>query len=102
MLFTTNEHGTSVNTLFNYIDELENSILVIKTFDNEIFGAFCSGEWKERKQKSVYFGTGETFLFTLAPEKKIFKWVGTSKPRTFSNQEMFMRADTNKLAIGGG
>jgi hypothetical protein len=68
----------------------------------QIFGAFCSGCWNERKNKKVYFGSGETFLFTLAPEKKQYKWVGTRTDNLTTNQERFLRADLNKLVIGGG
>ena len=102
MLFTTQEHGTSINTLFNVLDELEYCFLVIKTFQNEIFGAFCAGNWNERKQKKLYFGTGETFLFSLVPEKRNYKWVGTRLEKMTTNQEMFLRADVNKIVIGGG
>lgn len=102
MLYTSQEHGTSVNTLLNVLDELEYCIIVVKTFQDEIFGAFCSGLWNDRKKQGVnFFGTGETFLFTIAPEKKIFKWIGT-KTKTTPSQELFLRIDGNKIAIGGG
>lgn len=102
MLFTTQENGTSLNTLFNVLDELEYCLIVIKTFDDDIFGAFCAGDWNQRKNpKALFFGTGETFLFTLSPEKKVFKWIGL-KQETKPNQEMFIRVNTNKILIGGG
>lgn len=68
----------------------------------KIFGAFCAGMWNERKQKKLYFGTGETFLFTLAPQKKQYKWVANKYEKLTGSQELFMRADSNKLVIGGG
>jgi hypothetical protein len=102
MLFTTQEHGTSINTLYNVIDELEYCFIVIKTFKDEILGAFCAGSWSERKNKKLYFGSGESFLFTLAPEKKQYKWVGLRLEKITGNQEMFLRADSSKLVIGGG
>lgn len=104
MLFTTHEHGTSFNTLFSILDQLEYCLIIIKTFHNEIFGAFCSCHWTDRRQKTIYFGNGETFLFKLAPEKKLFKWIGARKQeqKLQANQEMFIRADSTKIAIGGG
>lgn len=101
-LFSTDHDGTSLNTLFNVLDELEYCLIILKTFENEIIGAFCSCEWNERKNKKNYFGNGETFLFTLEPEKKIHRWVGTRKANTQVNQEMFVRVSPEKISIGGG
>lgn len=70
----------------------------------QVFGAYCSGSWNDRKQKGVmYFGSGETFLFTLQPEKKIFRWVGMrNHETTTSTQELFLRVDLTKIVIGSG
>jgi hypothetical protein len=104
LLFTTRVNGTSVNTLFGVLNDLEYSLIIIKTFQNEIFGAFCSGLWEERKNnKQNYFGNGETFLFSLVPQKNLYRWIGTKKcKKTTSNQEFFIRVDRNKIVIGGG
>lgn len=101
MLFTTEENGTSLNTLFNVLDDLEYCLIVIKTFQNEIFGAFCSCSWVERYNSKSYFGNGETFLFTLCPNKRVYRWTGT-RGKTLSNQELFIRVSPNKISIGGG
>jgi hypothetical protein len=37
-------------------------ILIVKTFDEEIFGAFLSDSLKIQ---SSFYGTGETFLFNF-------------------------------------
>jgi hypothetical protein len=129
LVFTSLEHGTSLNTLYSVLDNLEHCFIVIKTFENEViafrlrsvrrqekkgfftifieiskvFGAFCSGLWSERKtQKSKYFGNGETFLFTLVPHVKIYKWVGANTDTRAISQELFIRANNVQIAIGGG
>jgi len=104
-LFTTRVNGTSVNTLLGVLNDLEYCLIIIKTFQNEIFGAFCSGLWEERKNnKTNYFGNGETFLFSLAPLKNLYRWIGVtqSEKKTTFNQEFFIRVDKNKIVIGGG
>ena len=102
LVFTTLEHGNSLKRLYDKLDELEYCIIAIKTSENEVFGAFCSGSWCERKNAKIrYFGKGETFLFTLLPKEKIYRWVGINE-KTTANQEMFIRADNKQIIIGGG
>jgi hypothetical protein len=58
--------------------------MIIRTTEGEIFGAYCSSCWAERKDvreraKTRYFGTGESFVFKqpngqLYPT--IYNWVG--------------------------
>lgn len=75
----------------------------------------------ERGERQRYFGTGETFLFTLWPERVRYSWVGI-KPRVDNSDgeneedspnqnnsrsrtrgdELFMHADTHMISIGGG
>jgi TBC1 domain family member 24 len=102
LLFTTDVNGTSISTLYNLLDQTEYCFIVIKTFDNEIFGAFCSANWSDRKQKKLYFGNGETFLFIIKPDKKCFKWIGTKGTKVDASQELFIRTDPKKISIGGG
>lgn len=75
----------------------------------QIFGAFCSTAWSQRKQmKSLsYFGTGETFLFRFFPDKaedgegEFYAWVGIQGAPTHG-QELFQAADNETLLVGGG
>ncbi len=98
----------------------------IKFLCVQLFGAYCSTAWAERKykddrgQRQTYFGNGETFLFTLAssaPSSKNqrFRWVGLedgaghgsaadsglSKAEQHA-RELFMSGQTDMIAIGGG
>ncbi|XP_044752751.1 GTPase-activating protein skywalker isoform X10 [Coccinella septempunctata] len=74
----------------------------------EVFGAYCSSRWCERNQKDqrgnrqAYFGTGETFLFSLYPERAKYPWVGIDADRVEHGAELFMAADTKMITIGGG
>ncbi|XP_013388368.1 TBC1 domain family member 24 isoform X1 [Lingula anatina] len=107
LLFSTEEHGTSLITLYQKIENKGAVILVIKTEKDEVFGAYCSNDWSERIQyekRLTYFGTGETFLFTLVPEVEKIEWVGLKKPpEEISNTGyMFQAGDRTMLTIGGG
>ncbi|KAL1512576.1 hypothetical protein ABEB36_002148 [Hypothenemus hampei] len=109
LLYTTEEHGCSLTTFYVRVEQHEPTLLMIKTCNNEVFGAYCSSRWCERNQKDdrgnrqAYFGTGETFLFSLYPERAKYPWVGVDGDRNVSHgAELFMAADSKMITIGGG
>lgn len=85
IVFTTEEHGTSFQTLVRMIRGYEPTILLVKTSKGRVLGAYCSADWADRnKQSSNFFGTGETFVFSFGPDMseaslKVFRWVGLQK-----------------------
>ncbi|XP_063529029.1 GTPase-activating protein skywalker isoform X3 [Cydia strobilella] len=111
IMYTTEEHGCSLTTFYVRVEHHEPTLLMIKTCNNEVFGAYCSTRWFERNQKDergnrqAYFGTGETFLFSLYPERAKYPWVGCggdSKETVAHGSELFMAADSRMITIGGG
>lgn len=56
-----------------------------------------------RGQRQAYFGTGETFLFSLYPERAKYPWVGIDSGKQVEHaSELFMAADSKMITIGGG
>lgn len=110
LVFTSEEHGFSFNTFYQRCEYCEPTILLIKTTDDEVFGAFLSTCWSQRNdedQKSPYFGTGESFLFTISPEVKKYPWIGLTDDSEVSGPSdhaahLFMRAQPHLIAVGGG
>lgn len=129
LLYTTEEHGCSLTTFYVRVEQHEPTLLMIKTCNNEVrketttkevlketlclfskvFGAYCSSRWFERNlkndkgQRQAYFGTGETFLFSLYPERAKYPWVGIDGDTKHGHgSELFMAADTKMITIGGG
>lgn len=112
LLYTTEEHGCSLTTFYVRVEHHEPTVLMIKTCNNEVFGAYCSTRWYERNVKDdhgnrqAYFGTGETFLFSLYPERAKYPWVGMDCAQGDSaldhSAELFMAADSKMITIGGG
>ncbi|XP_037297989.1 GTPase-activating protein skywalker isoform X6 [Manduca sexta] len=116
LLYTTEEHGCSLTTFYVRVEHHEPTLLMIKTCNNEVFGAYCSTRWFERNQKDergnrqAYFGTGETFLFSLYPERAKYPWVGCTagsgdkgeEQKVAHGSELFMAADSKMITIGGG
>lgn len=94
VVFNSNNDGTSLQTFFSRVDPYEETIIVIRTIKNEVFGSYCSASWSLRKtqaqsaaKKSYYFGNGETFLFTLQPKFSVYLWVGKTDSDTNNQQQ---------------
>ncbi|CAH0726296.1 unnamed protein product, partial [Brenthis ino] len=116
LLYTTEEHGCSLTTFYVRVEHHEPTLLMIKTCNNEVFGAYCSTRWFERNQKDergnrqAYFGTGETFLFSLHPVRAKYPWVGCAQEdskdegdvKTSHANSLFMAADNTMITVGGG
>ncbi|XP_069104836.1 GTPase-activating protein skywalker-like [Argopecten irradians] len=105
LLYTSEEHGTSLMTLYTRVEDYQPTLIVIKTTNNEVFGAFCSTYWRDRKHSTKnlsYFGTGETFIFTLSPKKQRYSWVGLLQEDIPNTANMFLAGDNSMLTVGGG
>lgn len=132
LLYTTEEHGCSLTTFFHRVEQHEPTVMIVKTLQGEVqpkkhsspflalililsqvFGAYCSSRWAERKSKDShggrqgYFGTGESFVFTLVPNEVKYPWVGIAAssdgPSCIRHAaELFMASDGRMFTIGGG
>ncbi|XP_039216772.1 TBC1 domain family member 24 isoform X2 [Crotalus tigris] len=83
LLFTTSEHGFSLNRFYSHCEGQEPTLLLIKTTMQEVCGAYLSTDWSERKRgggKLSFFGTGECFVFRLVPEVERYEWVIIKHP----------------------
>ncbi|XP_066266226.1 GTPase-activating protein skywalker-like [Branchiostoma lanceolatum] len=106
IIFSSSDDGYHLRNLYQKCADNQPIVLVIKTKNDEIFGAFIteSLDYTANKNKSrAYFGTGEMFLFSLTPVPERFPWVGVSDGGDLSpSQSMFISADHTSLVIGGG
>ncbi|XP_016424606.1 TBC1 domain family member 24-like isoform X2 [Sinocyclocheilus rhinocerous] len=83
LLFTTSTHGCSLNRFYSHCEGYEPTLMLIRTTDGEVCGAFLSTDWEERKRggnKLSFFGTGECFLFRMKPEMERYEWVVIKHP----------------------
>ena len=69
------------------------TVLVVKDEKGAVFGCFSAVSWEPQRTQS-YIGTGETFLFTTAPQFQVWHW---SHANSF-----FMLAKDDGIAVGGG
>ncbi|XP_064078720.1 GTPase-activating protein skywalker-like isoform X4 [Macrobrachium nipponense] len=115
LIYTTEEHGCSLTTFFQRVEKHEPTLMCIRTTNDHVFGAYCSTAWAQRNitdeygNRQTYFGTGESFLFSLRPTVAKYQWVGITQQQEeagISNlkhsAELFMHGDSNMITIGGG
>lgn len=91
------------------IDEASQTLILIRTSEGDIFGAFCSSPWSERndrreRSKTKYFGTGESFVWRL--DKKlgfpvIYFWAGRDAAAQQDDDipQMFMTAGDKLMVV---
>lgn len=76
-LFNSAEHGRSLVSFYSHVEGHEPAVLIVKTMDEEVFGAFLSTDVIERRKHEAeglkYFGTGECFVFTLRPNMERYQ-----------------------------
>uniref|UniRef100_A0A3Q3S1U7 TBC1 domain family member 24 n=1 Tax=Mastacembelus armatus TaxID=205130 RepID=A0A3Q3S1U7_9TELE len=88
LLFTTSTHGCSLNRFYSHCEGHEPTLLLIRTTDRDVCGAFLSTDWDERKRGGnalSFFGTGECFVFKMKPEMERYEWVVIRHPELASS-----------------
>ena len=64
--YKLSRHGASFSTLFNQCRGLKQTLLVLRTTQDEVLGAFASSPWVPTKEDAQYYGNGQTFIFRVA------------------------------------
>ncbi|KAF8069683.1 Oxr1 [Scenedesmus sp. PABB004] len=94
LAYGSHRHGISLATLFRRGAGLSPSVLLVRDGGGHVFGAFATEPWRPAPR---FFGSGETFVFQLAPHKVAFPWaVGGGAKNDF-----FQYATPDALAVGG-
>ena len=95
-------HGLSLQSFFREVEGTGPNIIVIKEFDKYIFGAFMPISWTT---SSVFYGSGESFLYTFRNSQTIHCYYATMKDDCFvcSNHEgIIFGAGEGKFRKGAG
>jgi len=91
LAYGTKRDGISLKSLYRHASAKEFTILVVSDSTGAIFGAFCTEAWKMHTR---YCGTGESFVFTLAPNGMKYAWSGEN--------DYYMLGASDSLSVGGG
>ena len=71
----------------------DNYVVITSCVFFQVFGAFIASDLCER-HAAQFFGTGETFLFSLAPNMRHFPWTAET--------DLILRANDQELIVGSG
>ncbi|XP_058143037.1 TLD domain-containing protein 2 isoform X2 [Dasypus novemcinctus] len=92
LAFRTSRDGCSLRSLYRRMEGHGGPVLLLlRDQDGQLFGAFSSSALRLSKG---FYGTGETFLFSFAPQLKVFKWTGSNS--------FFVKGDLDSLMMGSG
>ncbi|XP_043239470.1 oxidation resistance protein 1-like isoform X1 [Amphibalanus amphitrite] len=92
LVYSASEHGFSLKSLYRQAVEFDCPMLmVVKDASDSVFGAVCTDPIRFGKH---YYGTGESFLFTLRPQFRVYRWSGEN--------QYFARGSTDCLEFGSG
>ena len=92
LLYNMDKDGTSFTTLIDKGSEYENTILFLKSSENEIFGAYLSESLRIKYHD--FYGTAETFIFTFYNTNKIRVYHATQ------SNDLYIYTDPEKIAFG--
>uniref|UniRef100_A0A1I7VP23 Rab-GAP TBC domain-containing protein n=1 Tax=Loa loa TaxID=7209 RepID=A0A1I7VP23_LOALO len=105
LIYHLYDDGTSFYHLWSKIDEAESTLLIIKTDNSEVLGAFCDEPWGNRTKtrergNGKYFGGGLSFVWNLDENNQVNKYDWKE-----NQAECFMAAPYEReptvLMIGG-
>ncbi|KAK9763448.1 oxidation resistance protein 1 [Basidiobolus ranarum] len=97
LLFSLEQHGCTLSTLFQVTRNKGPSVLIIRDSCGSIFGAFITEHFRP---SPTYYGGGECFLWKVShdggkiPKIKIYNRTGEN--------EYFMLSENHFIAVGGG
>jgi Na+/glutamate symporter len=99
LTYSLRQHGASLSTLLALNARKTRSgqrmlvpcLVVIEDSWGYVFGGFIS---PTIQSKSAYYGNGESFVFSVVPAPRAYKWTGKN--------ELFVLSNANCMAMGGG
>jgi hypothetical protein len=92
LLYSTREHGISLQTLYKNCLQQGSCLLIVKTENFETLGAFAPEPFLINHAK--YYGSGETILFTFKNDKfQTYRWT--------QKNENFVYSGKQYLSFGG-
>ena len=88
LIYATMKHGSCFEVLFRLLGDFDYpNILVVRDWKGNIFGAYFNEGWKRKK---LFYGAGESFLYTFKTTEdiKVYSWTKKNNYFLLTNGEM--------------
>lgn len=92
LLYSISIHGTFMRTFYEKTSIVDNTVMIIKDNNENIFGAYSSERFKIKYNQ--FYGTAETFLFTFFKGNKIHCFPSSHL------KDNFIYSDDQRIAFG--
>lgn len=95
LLYSLDQHGISLNTLYSRCDPHAGSTLVVMRDSNDVLFGVWLGDGVH-PTKGSYYGSGESFLWSFRPDEqlRVYKWTGKN--------DYVALCEPEYLSFGGG
>jgi len=104
--YSTAKHGIAIRTFYTNVKGVSNTIIIVRDQRKCVFGAYCAEEWTFDEDVRVngvprFYGSPETFVFTVGPWGELKKYRASRKNTTFqsSSQDEITVGVGNEAAI---
>eukprot|EP00887_Chlorella_sp_A99_P007982 scaffold12.g7982.t1 len=97
LVYSSGRDGISMQTLLRNARGRAPTVLVVRDLRRHVFGSYCSEAWRLDKR---YFGTGESFVFRLAPGPPV-AWFWWWRRMALGRNDFFQWGSPEGIAVGG-
>jgi len=92
LTYSTSVHGFSLGNVYRkFQQERSPTLIVVMDTNDQLFGALIS---ENIRMAEHFYGTGESFLFSLRPKRNVYSWSGEN--------QLFVQGTLESLVVGAG
>jgi hypothetical protein len=99
LLYSTQRDGVSLRSLLRVAAGRAPTLLLVRDMRRAVFGAYCPEPWRPCPR---HFGTGEAFVFALAPGRRaLWRWWAARCAAERNDFFQWCEPGRSALAVGG-
>jgi hypothetical protein len=99
LLYSTQRDGVSLRSLLRAAAGRAPTLLLVRDMRRAVFGAYCPEPWRPSPR---HFGTGEAFVFALAPGRRaLWRWWAARCAAERNDFFQWCEPGRSALAVGG-